>query len=297
MYLDSAHILIFHTMKNIPDTKRVEIRKISFHEKCAKINEGVMPGIHGEDVKDLVINDVPLTIRINDTNIKVSIRITPSFVDEFVVGYLLGEGFVTCVADILNVEMEICGGIADGIYEGIIGGINDGIGNGIREKINEGILVDIKIKTKTKEKYSMEIKEIKSDCRLKKQNIMQFLGKLNEDGTLFRTTGGTHIAALFDVSGKMLVRCEDIGRHNAVDKVIGFACMNEVDVCNTAIVISGRIAGDLAMKIIRAKIPVLISISAPFYSGIELSKRYGLTLIGFARESGFNIYNDYGRII
>ena len=119
-------MMIFHTMKNIPDTKMVEIRKMGFPGKGANFKELVIPGTHGEDVKDLVINDVPLTIRINDTDVKVSIRITPSFVDEFVVGYLLGEGFVTCVADILNVEMEICGGIADGIYEGIIGGINDG---------------------------------------------------------------------------------------------------------------------------------------------------------------------------
>jgi len=95
----------------------------------------------------------------------------------------------------------------------------------------------------------------------------------------------------------MLVRCEDVGRHNAVDKVIGFAYLNSVDVRNTAMVISGRIAGDLALKIIRARIPIVISVSAPFYSSIELGKRYGLTVIGFARKPGFNIYPDVGRVV
>lgn len=236
-------------MGDMSTTERFEVKRVDFNGKCST-------------EEDIVINDAPLRIRINDR--MNSVTMTPSCIDEFVVGHLLSEGFINGVDDILNKGGEI----------------------------KDEILVDVEIS-----EVKCLLKKIKSGCRLHKRDIRHFLNKLDEEETLFKTTGGTHIAALFNVSGNMLVRCEDVGRHNAVDKAIGFAYLNNVNVHNTALVISGRVAGDITLKVIRAKIPILISVSAPFYSSIKLSKRYGLTLIGFARKTGFNIYHDEGRII
>jgi FdhD protein len=111
----------------------------------------------------------------------------------------------------------------------------------------------------------------------------------------FRHTGGTHGAALFDRDGEMLLHREDVGRHNALDKLIGASLSGGIPF-GSFIVVSSRASFELVQKTVRAGIPMMVAIGAPTSLAIETAKRFGLTLIGFAKESRFNIYSGAERL-
>jgi FdhD protein len=114
---------------------------------------------------------------------------------------------------------------------------------------------------------------------------------------LFRKTGGCHGAAIFNLNGKLLGVKEDIGRHNAIDKVIGELLLKDIDFERTFLATTGRLTGDSVLKAIRANIPLVASLSAAIESGISFAFAYGQTLIGFVRGSKMNIYTRSDRII
>ena len=113
---------------------------------------------------------------------------------------------------------------------------------------------------------------------------------------LFQQTGGAHAAALYRGSERLLLR-EDVGRHNAVDKVIGAALKERIDVSDCALVLSGRSGFELVMKALRLGIPIIISISAPTSFAVELAEEAGATLLSFARRGTAAAFADDGRIV
>lgn len=120
---------------------------------------------------------------------------------------------------------------------------------------------------------------------------------MQKETKLFRETGGCHGAAIFDFNGNLLAIKEDIGRHNAIDKVIGELIIKKTPFDEIFLTSTGRLTGDSVLKAIRANIPIMASLSAPVESGIKLAFAYGLTLIGFARGAKMNIYSFPDRII
>ncbi len=105
-----------------------------------------------------------------------------------------------------------------------------------------------------------------------------------------------HSAALADANG-FLARYEDIGRHNAVDKALGFACLNKIDPEGKILVLSGRIAAEIILKAARSRIPMVLSRSAPTYLAVELAEKLGITVVGFAREDQLNVYSGMERVL
>ena len=114
---------------------------------------------------------------------------------------------------------------------------------------------------------------------------------------IFATTGGLHGAALFDADGTMLVVREDIGRHNAVDKVIGWALENDrIPLTGAVLLVSGRASFELTQKAVMAGIPVLAAVSAPSSLAVDLAAQAGLTLVAFLRGDSMNVYTRPDRV-
>jgi FdhD protein len=127
--------------------------------------------------------------------------------------------------------------------------------------------------------------------------IRKIVQSLTKEMDLYRKTGGTHGAALANTEGELLQLAEDVGRHNAVDRVIGKGLQVGLNLSELILVCSGRLTGDLVLKAAVAQIPFVASISAGVSSGIELAEAAGITLIGFVRGARMNIYSHSNRIV
>jgi len=112
----------------------------------------------------------------------------------------------------------------------------------------------------------------------------------------FAATGGIHAAALFTADGELIVLREDVGRHNAVDKVVGWASRLEWPIGERILLVSGRVSFEMVQKAAVAGIPVIVGVSAASSLAVELGAELGLTVIGFLREDSYNIYTDPGRL-
>jgi FdhD protein len=120
------------------------------------------------------------------------------------------------------------------------------------------------------------------------------VGNLEAAQAWFRHTGGTHGAALFDWNGHLVEHREDVGRHNALDKLIG-ACLGQT-LDQTFVIVSSRASFELVQKTVRARIPMMVAIGAPTSLAIETAQRFALTLVGFAKQTHFNVYARAERI-
>ncbi|ABM03868.1 formate dehydrogenase, subunit FdhD [Psychromonas ingrahamii 37] len=129
-------------------------------------------------------------------------------------------------------------------------------------------------------------------------HIIPYFGdQLRQSQAMFMQTGGVHGCGLFDAKGALLLSCEDVGRHNALDKLIGkLARSATLDQQKKIVFLSGRISFELVQKVLVAGISVLVAVGAPSNLAINIAKRFNLTLIGFSRNGGFNIYHGAFRL-
>ena len=259
--------------------------------------------------EDLVSIEEPLEMIIRykknndwiDNSISITMR-TPKNDEDLIIGLLFCEGIINKTSEIEKVELL---GHKTGKFK---------LQNKIRVTLNNGENFDIKrlrrnFLTNSScgvcGKASLDSLEIICKTKINKDNpkiksslIVRIPNLLKQKQSEFSKTGGIHASALFNQDGKVLVIREDVGRHNALDKVIGYSFKNSIfDTKNQFIACSGRLSFELVQKTFMANIGLLMGVGPPTSLAIDLAKRFDITLIGFISSSGFNIYCGEDRVL
>jgi len=236
-----------------------------------------------------------------DNSISVTMR-TPKNDEDLIIGLLFSEGIIHKLPEIEKVESL---GHKTGKLK---------LRNKIRVTLNNGENLDVKhlrrnFLTNSScgvcGKASMDSLEIICKTKINKDNpkiksslVTAIPNLLKQSQSEFSKTGGIHASALFDQDGKVLVIREDVGRHNALDKVIGHCFKNSIfDTKNQFIACSGRLSFELIQKTLMANIGFLMGVGAPTSLAIDLAKRFDITLIGFIKSDSFNVYCGENRIL
>lgn len=211
----------------------------------------------------------------------------PSQVKELVVGYLLTEGLIKKVEDIL--EMNFSGrNIYIKLPEDKISGALDKM-RLITTLCSGGNIISPSM-------FDAIQKLRFSNIRFSVNAIFKSVEVLNSRALTFRASGGTHSAVLINRDCETIAFAEDISRHNAVDKVIGEAAIKGANLSELLLASTGRLTSEVVIKAVQVGIPILVSLSAPTSMGLKVAETFGLTLIGFARSKRFNIYTSPYRI-
>lgn len=141
-----------------------------------------------------------------------------------------------------------------------------------------------------------EYKSVDSALTLPKEKVPKLMKKLQDKANLFSKTGGVHNAGLSD-GEELIVFMEDIGRHNTVDKLMGYCILNKIDISDKIIVFSGRIPFEIINKLSMIGVPIFISKSAPTSLGVDMAKKYNITICGFTRGERYHIYSGAQRLV
>ena len=236
-----------------------------------------------------------------DNSISITMR-TPKNDEDLVTGLLFCEGIINKISDIEKIELI---GEKVGKYD-LQNKICVTLGNGENldtKHLKRNFLTNSSCGVCGK--TSMDSLEIicktrinKDVPKIKNTLITKIPDLLRESQSEFSKTGGIHASALFDKDGKALIIKEDVGRHNALDKVIGHCFKNSIfNTKNQFIACSGRISFELVQKTLMANIGLLMGVGAPTSLAIDLAKRFDITLIGFVKSDSFNIYCGENRIL
>jgi FdhD protein len=138
---------------------------------------------------------------------------------------------------------------------------------------------------------------VKSDLVITIDRVIGLTAAMHDAQSTFEKTGGLHAAGLFDADGRLVVLREDIGRHNAVDKVIGHMVLARgVPLDRHVLMVSGRVSFEIVQKALTARIPVIAAVSAPSSMAVQMALAADMTLIGFVRNGGFNLYSGAHRV-
>jgi FdhD protein len=141
------------------------------------------------------------------------------------------------------------------------------------------------------------VQAVRSEATVDAQVVSSLADRLRADQSLFESTGGLHAAGLFTTDGQLTVAREDVGRHNAVDKVVGRALLDDlVPLGDSVLMVSGRASFEIVQKAAVAGIPIVCAVSAPTNLAVETAERFGMTLVGFLRGEKFNVYSGFDRI-
>lgn len=257
---------------------------------------------HRVERPDTLVVEEPMELRVDGAALAVTMR-TPGHDVELAHGFLLTEGVIASGADIA--AARYCDGVDDegaNTYNVLDVTLAEGVAppeTGVERNFyttsscgvcGKGSLDAIRLRTKHSPMDDSVV--VTSDTLSGLPDTLRAAQKV------FDATGGLHAAALFTADGEMLVLREDVGRHNAVDKVIGWAVTNDrIPLQGTVLMVSGRASFELAQKAVMSGIPILAAVSAPSSLAVDLATESGLTVIGFLRGRSMNIYSHADRVL
>jgi FdhD protein len=257
---------------------------------------------------DLVVVEEPLEIRIGygpesqrqQATITVTMR-TPGDDEHLCLGFLFNEGIINTATQVRSVRY--CQNVVE----------EDGGENVMRVELSSDTpinLPDIQRNFYTNSSCGVcgkaSIDHVKQFCQPLAENgfqvsqevILTLPSTLELTQDIFKHTGGLHACGLFDGNGKLLLHKEDVGRHNALDKLIGCLLItNQLPAAGRVLMLSGRISFELVQKAVKAGISIIAAVGAPSSLSVKLAQEYDVTLIGFLKKDGFNIYTGIEKII
>lgn len=275
----------------------------------AKYNISKFDNNNLSEIKDFISIEEPLQMDLkfkkgNDwsiNNISITMR-TPGNDEDLISGFLFNEKIIDNIFDIEKIE-KIGDPVGDFNIQNTIQATIKNSKDIEIDKLKRNFLTNSScgvcgktsldsVEIVKNEKLKLDYPKIKKDIILKSPELL--MSKQSE----FSKTGGIHASSLIDLNGKVIVTREDVGRHNALDKLIGFAQKNKlVDNHSQFIACSGRLNFELVQKGLMSNMAVMAGVGAPTSLAIDLAKRFNMTLIGFVKKTSFNIYTNKNRII
>lgn len=243
------------------------------------------------EVDDWVVVEYALQIFLNGVDL-VTILCTPKSLEELVVGHLFSEGILESLDDLIEVVIDEQKGQARvttvdrDIYQ------HTGENLGKRQVINSAAGGLKTLEWQDPGHWQDGPFDFHQGLALDTKNIYRLVELFSDQSQVFQQTGGVHGCALCD-SNEIIFFEEDIGRHNALDKILGRALISGIDLNGKFIISSGRVAEGMIRKLLRARIQVLVSRSAPTNAAIDAARALGVTLLGFVRGQRMNLYSSH----
>ena len=231
-----------------------------------------------KEVKENVVQDETITLTINN-NISRSLSAIEDSLKEFAVGYMFNENMVDSMDAIKGIKIEknqIYAEIDDTLLKSNETVLCSDSAGGWRSKIKN-------------------VNAVESDFQVSVHELIDRIEELKDNAEIWQATGGTHVAGI--VYKDQFIIKEDVSRHVAVDKVIGYGLLHDFDLKNSYVIYSGRMPADMVIKMTRVGVPILASNAAPANSGYNIAKKGNVTLVGFLRGKRCNIYNNQNRVI
>lgn len=244
---------------------------------------------------DAVAIEAPLEVRFAGRPATVLMR-TPGHDEELVRGFLFGEGIIRGTDEILSMRRP------DDLPETSAGNVIDvqlvarhrspGLDRTFISSASCGACGKRSIE-------SLEIRAapLASTTQVHRDVLTSLPRRLRDAQPTFSLTGGVHASGLFTTDGELLAVREDVGRHNALDKLIGWALGQDlIPLDNHVLLLSGRVSYELVQKALMASIPIVAAVGAPSSLAVDIAERFHLTLVGFLRSDGMNAYTNFGRL-
>jgi FdhD protein len=258
---------------------KVKIEKINLSTKTSK------------KVADYVAEEKPLHLFLN-TTYWATILCSPSNLKEMSVGHLLSEGILKSIAEIEEVNLKETEGSC---YVKLKAEVNADERLSL-SRLHQRVVTSACGDQSTYQ-YKRKPAKVTSNLKVKAKVVFNSVNQMNFKAEVFRQTGGVHAAAIYTADGSMVALAEDVGRHNAVDKVIGMAALKQTLFGECFLTSTGRLSGDIVFKASKVGLPIVASLGAALDSGVAMAEAANLTLAGFVRGKRMNIYTCDERIL
>ena len=246
---------------------------------------------------DLLAREEPLEIRVRGRSVAVTMR-SPGHDEELAAGFLLTEGVLRRAGDVVGIAH--CGQGEAANDQNILNVFLSPSVEVNLERLTRHVFASSSCGLCGKasiEAVHQHFPPVESELAMSAQTLLALPERLRAGQETFQQTGGLHGAAVFDERGTLLVLREDVGRHNAVDKVIGWGFLDrQLPFDRHALMVSGRASFEIMQKALAARIPIVCAVSAPSSLAVDFARESGQTLVGFLRGDSFNVYSHPERI-
>jgi FdhD protein len=239
-------------------------------------------------IEDIVAKESPLTIVLNNREL-VTLLCSPVNLKYLAVGFLSSEGLLQSKDDIKRIIVDDRRGVVRVETEGNEEPAGDAL---FKRFITSGCGRGASFYNAVDAQGQ---RKVESKIEIPTLQVLALVKEFQHRSQIYRTTGGVHSATLCDAKS-IIVFSEDIGRHNAVDKIFGECILNGITTDDRIIITSGRVSSEIVLKIARRNVPIIVSKSAPTDLGVRLADNLGVTLVGFVRGKRMNVYTHAGRI-